>query len=871
MASASVADTARERGLHRLALALMAASGFAGLGYQIVWTQQFALWLGHEAAAVMAVVAAFFGGLAMGSWLLAARIERSPRPGRWYALCEAAIGLWGLALTAIVPAAGGWWQSMAGLQVVGVPLWIVAFTGCFVLLLPATMAMGATLPAMQRVLSSQSPSASAGRSWAGLYAANTAGAVAGALGAALVLVPAWGLTRSAVACVLLNLFVSLLAWRWYGSQVEVPAAVTRPANARGPLGMLFATGLLGIGYELLVVRVLSQVTEDTVYTFALLLAVYLAGSAAGAAAYRRWSSPSLADGGARTTQRLAGALAAACLLGAASLWAAELLRDSVAGAMLGVMDAMGSALTAEAALAVAAFAPATAVMGALFSHLCRCAMAQGASSGRSLAVNTLGGALASPLIGVLLLPAMGAKAGLLLLACGYAALGWRRAASPWTWMPLAAAALMAMLAPPLVYVQMPEGGRLAAYREGVSSAVSVVEDGRGVSRLYINNRQQEGSSASWRVDGRQALLPLLLHPAPRRALFLGLGTGVTAATATLEPGLDVQAVELLPEVIELSPLFTAPLADAGVDPQRLRLHSADARRFVRLAGERFDLIVADNFHPARSGSGALYTVEHFQAVRARLAEGGLFCQWLPLHQLDLPTLASIVASFQSVFPEARAVLASNSLSTPVLGLVASAGPLRWQPERLQRRLADGPPAANFGFEDPLALLGSFVAGPESLRRWAAGAPLNTDDRPVVAYRAPRVTYAPDSPPADRLVALLAQLDPETDALLDQGSGTEWSTRLTAYVAARRHFIAAGRGIEPLADPQSMLARIREPLLEVLRQSPDFRPAYDPLWRLAAAVAPRDPRAAQAVLAELARLQPARAEAAAQLRSLGLAP
>src|SRR5207237_597378 len=117
--------------------------------------------------------------------------------------------------------------------------------------------------------------------------------------------------------------------------------------------------------------------------------------------------------------------------------------------------------------------------------------------------------------------------------------------------------------------------------------------------------------------------------------------------------------------------------------------------------------------PARSGSGALYTVEHFQAVRARLAVGGFFCQWLPLHQLDLQTLASIVASFREVFPEARAVLASNSLATPVLGLLGAADPFAWQLETLQHRLADAPMAASFGFEDPMALLGSIVAGPSS--------------------------------------------------------------------------------------------------------------------------------------------------------------
>lgn len=866
-----MADTSFARAGGRVALGLMAASGFAGLGYQIVWTQQLALWLGHEAAAVMAVVGAFFGGLAVGSWLLAGPIERSARPGRWYAACEGAVGLWGLAMAVLLPAAGGWLQSRAGLQATGIQLWLVAFAGCFVLLLPATLAMGATLPAMQGALASQRGSTANGRSWAGLYAANTAGAVLGALAAALVMIPAWGLARSAQACAALNFGVMFLAWRMYGGVSREAAAAAASTRARRPLFLLFATGWLGIGYELLVVRVLSQVTEDTVYTFALLLAVYLAGSAAGAAAYRRRSSSRLEDGGQRTTQRLGGALALACLAGACSLWAAEHVRNAVAGALLDLLPGMAPALAAEAVLAVAAFAPATAVMGALFSHLCRCAMAEGATSGRCLAVNTLGGALASPTTGVMLLPAMGAKAGLLLLAAGYAALGWRRPASPWTWAPLVTTGLVAVLAPPLVFVQMPEGGRLSAYREGVSSAVSVVEDGRGVSRLYINNRQQEGSSASWRVDGRQALLPLLLHPAPRRALFLGLGTGVTAATATLQPGLDVQAVELLPEVIELSPLFTAPLAEQGVDGRRLRLHAVDARRFVRVSRERFDLIVADNFHPARSGSGSLYTVEHFQAVRARLAQGGLFCQWLPLHQLDLPTLASIVASFQAVFPEARAVLASNSLSTPVIGLLAGSRPLSWQPTQLQRRLSGESTVAGFGFEDPLALLGSFVAGPRSLRQWAAGAPINTDDRPVVAYRAPRVTYAPDATPADRLLALLERLEPETEALVEEASGAGWSTRLAAYVAARRRFIAEGRGIAPLADPLAMLARVREPLLAVLRESPDFRPAYDPLWHLAAAAAARDPQAARAVLAELVRVQPGRTEASEQLRALPALP
>src|SRR5262249_11574243 len=154
---------------------------------------------------------------------------------------------------------------------------------------------------------------------------------------------------------------------------------------------------------------------------------------------------------------------------------------------------------------------------------------------------------------------------------------------------------------------------------------SVVEDADGVARLRINDRAQEGSSATARVDGRQAWLPLLLHPAPRRALFLGLGTGVTALSAAEDPTLDVDAVELLPEVIAASSRFTQTVAD-GTAAARLHVHAGDARRYVRTSERAYDVIVSDNFHPARSGSGSLYTVEHFEAVRQRLEPRGVFCQ-----------------------------------------------------------------------------------------------------------------------------------------------------------------------------------------------------------------------------------------------------
>ncbi|KQW43826.1 hypothetical protein ASD88_15280 [Pelomonas sp. Root662] len=802
-----------------MALVLMAASGFAGLGYQIVWTQQFGLVLGHESAAVLAVVAAFFGGLSVGSLLLGRRIEASSQPLRWYAGCEALIGLWGAVLMAAMPVA-----SKAALALIGpdaTPLWhwSVAFGASLLLLLPATAAMGATLPAMARIGTS---------GVAPLYAANTLGAVAGVLATAFWLIPAWGLTMSAGLCVALNFGCALLA----GAALQArPTPLLGPASSSRPLAMLALTGLLGIAYEVLAVRVLSQVAEDTVYTFALLLAVYLTGSALGAAAFARW--PPLRD-----TPRLLQALALSCLIGMAAMLGAEAIKAALQP------ETLVGALATEALLAAAVFALPTLLMGALFCQLSADAAAAGIPFSRALCVNTLGAMLAAPLFGVVLVAGLGPKLALLLVAAGYLLLvpAWRRA----TWcLPAAATVALALFAPPLAFITLPEGGRVLSYRDGAMAAVSVVEDAAGVARLHINNRQQEGSSATVFVDGRQAVLPLLLHPAPRQALFLGVGSGITAGVAARMPGVQVDAVELLPEVIEASALFQSAL---GPGPQP-RLHAADARRYVRTARRRYDVVVSDNFHPARSGSGALYTVEHFQAVRERLAPRGVFCQWLPLHQLDIDTLRSIAAAFLQAFPDGAAVLASNSLDTPTIGLVGRAGGTRFAPAATKPGLA-----ADFGLADDFAVLGSFVADAAALRRLAGDAPLNTDDRPWVAYRAPRITYAPDSTPRDRLLTLLGQVNVDASTLLAVPDAA-LSGRLTAYARARHGYLDLGRRTAPSADPGVMLARVGQPLLAVLRQSPDFQPAAEPLRRLAQALAPSDPVAARELLEAMARIRP----------------
>lgn len=851
-----------------LATLLMGASGFAALGYQIVWTQQSAVWLGHETAAVLAVVAAFFGGLALGAWVFGTRFAQATKPANGYVACELIIAVWALVLAFLMAPLGEWLVLLTGPTPDPAWQWTAAFVGIFLLLLPATAAMGATLPAMERVLGKVRQD---GRSIAILYASNTLGAVVGVLSVAFWLVPELGLLQTTLLCAALNVACAALALGLRSDGSPDTASSTRAATQEPATVLkllLVLTGLLGIGYEVLVVRVLSQVAENTVYTFAMLLAVYLAGTALGAATYQRWLAGTAAPDLLRI--RLLCSLAMSCVLATTALWAVQ---DVQAWVRASLQAGMAAAIAGEAAMALLAFALPTLVMGALFSHLTTQARDAGVPLGQSLALNTLGAAAAPWLFGVLLVPAIGAKSALLIVAVGYVALAMPRAGkSPLAWLPAGAAAALLIGAPPLAFVDVPEGGQIVSYREGAMGAVSVVEDAQGVRRLRIDNRQQEGSSNSYYADARQAVLPLLLHPSPRNALFLGVGTGVTATSATTHTTLSVDAVELLPDVIEATALFRGDTSVAA-STSRLQLIAADARRYVRATPKRYDVVVSDNFHPARSGSGALYTTEHFQAVRGRLADNGIFVQWLPLHQLDLATLQSIVQSFMAVYPDGMAMVATHSLDTPVIGLMGRAGLRRLDLSEVRASLQNShwtQAPSTLGLHDEWAVLGSFIAGPESLRRFAGAARANTDDRPVVAYQAPLVTYAPDSLPRDRLIGLLKELGAlPSDVLAENTTAAEAST-LAAYWSARTRYIEIGRDVQPSADVRRMLSQLREPLLTVLQTSPEFRPAYEPLLQMAGALAAIDAPAAQALLMELKRLQPARSEAAQALAIIGAA-
>lgn len=860
------------RGPRRLAASLLFASGFSAIAYQILWVQQSGLWLGQESAAVVAVVTAFLAGLALGSLLVARGVERARHPARWYAACELLVAVWAVVLVFAQQSVDAMLSAWVGADAAPWRQWLVSFSGTLLLLLPATVAMGATLPAMERCLRGLGGT----QAFSSLYAANTAGAMAGALGAAFWLVPQYGLLATALGCGAINLLCAAAALalpvpisakpvltELASAKPELsegaPASAERVASAAGKdarrvvTALLFVTGWLGIGFELLVVRALSQVAENTVYTYALILAVYLGGTALGAALQPRLFVR-FGEGGLR--QALLVALGLAVALAVPVLGQAVQLHDWLVASL---PPGVAGALTAEAGLALLVFLPATFCMGMTFPQLVTEAKHANVSPGIALAANTLGGSLA-PLFTLVMLPLWGLRAVLLFVAAGY----WLLASaaerpSRLTWGGAAVLVAVAVFSPPLQFAQLAEGARLLMSTDGRQATVSVVEAADGTRTLHIDNRQQEGSNRSTYADGRQALLPVLLHPAPRSALFLGVGTGVTSSVATLDPQLRVDAVELLPTVVTATSWF-AEAVPTEANLARRQFIVADARRWVRAGTVQYDLIVADNFHPARSGTGALYSQEHFAEVRRRLAPGGLFCQWLPLHQLDLKSFASVVRSYQAVFPEAVAVLATNSLDTPTIGLIAFHAGTWPSREILEQRLAAMPQAvrSDFDFPDALAIAGTVIAGPASLKVFSERAVANTDDRPVVAYRAPFLVYAANESPRDRLLALVDVWEPPSNEMMALwGLERAWGERVARYWRARNRYLQVGRDVRPVSGLLAMLSQVQEPLLGVLRISPEFGPAYKPLWNMAQALQQQDPVAGKVLLDELQAIAVAR--------------
>lgn len=842
-------------------MAIAAGSGFAGLGYEIVWTRSLANSMGHELVGVLGVLAALFAGLALGAGLLGRRIASSASPGRWYAVLEIAIGLWSLVLIGLLPYLGAVVPVVDPIDSAPWWYWAVSFLLPAIVLAPATIAMGATLPALEAVLA---PLAREGRAVAFVYASNTFGAVLGTLGTTFLILPALGLSLTLMVCALLNFFCAGAMVVISRRQVAPPPVPRLQAAGRENLFWLFLTGLLGIGFEVLAVRTVSQILENTIYTFAALLAVYLLSTALGAGLQGRF-------GRRLQTGWIAAATSLASVCGILALGFANRIAPDLLEAL---PRSVGGAVIAEMGVAAAIFLLPTIAMGMLFAQLAQDYRDRNGSLGPALAANMAGAALAPILFGPVALPLLGAKHAFILIALGYALVGLRgKDRSEWLPRLAAVAAVLALFFVPLSlrFIQVPAGGALLWHRDGVMASVSVVRNGAGNNMLEVNNHFRMGGTASVQSDYREADIPLLLHPNPKRALFLGLGTGTTISAAGDHPGLIADGVELVPEVVESFALFGASAPNIGRDPD-IRIHLADARRYVRGTDTRYDVVVADVYHPWVDGTASLYTREHFAAVRAILAKDGIFCQWLPLHQLDLPTLRIIVRTFMTEFPHARAYLAQFGVRTPLIALVGMTSdrkyPAAWFANRVRdTRLAEQLEAADL--TSGAKLFGLMLGGEKELAAFAGAGPLNTDDRPIVAFEAPRLAYAEKDTPGERLLSLVRIMRPAPQTILEPDEKVE--QYLANYWRARDRYLALGVSTlrsNRMADPVRQLA---PQLIDIVRISPDFDSAYRPAVAMAGQLARTEPDAAKQMLENLAAASPGRPEARQMLTALAARP
>lgn len=703
-------------------------SGVAALAYQVLWARLAARSLGGDAEGAAVVLALFMGGLGIGARLAAGFAARAPRPERAFAALEIALGAW----AALTPWALERLDASAA--------WSVRVLGVCAVLLPATLAMGATFPLMGRL--SIAAGARGGAETARFYGVNTLGACAGALLAPAWLMPAFGLRLGLAVAALFDVVAGLLALR-ASAPPRAPASPASPApDARSPAPapLLAATALLGaasLALEVLLTRLLIHVTGATLYAFAIVLAVFLAGIAWGSLQARA----ALEKGdGARELARAAAGAAPLALVGLLVLrW------------YLGERDLFGSLANRQPAQAATwrlwlfdalaagfAFLPVTLAFGRALPAAVAAALAARphAEPERALGsiylANTLGALLGALAAGFLLLPVVGPRAGValaLLPAAAAAFLARAGLRAPLAGLALGALAGLFALAPP-----RERDTRALALYFGRNSTVAVEEgreeDGARVRALRVNGKVEATTApVDMRLQRLLALVPGLLHGEVRTALVIGLGTGMTAGAL-----LDLPALEGL-EVFELEPRLPSAARHFAawngglLDDPRTRVSIADGRVALAQSERRWDLITADPLHPATRGSSDLFSLEHFRAMAQHLAPGGVASQWLPLYELSTLDVRTVVATWCAAFPHTSAWLTAYDLA-----LVGALEPLPERVHAFPPRVAEH--LAQVGVRDALALDALLVARDADLRAWSSGTAPMTLDRPILEARAP---------------------------------------------------------------------------------------------------------------------------------------
>jgi spermidine synthase len=696
---------------HLLTLsALYGLSGFTALVFQVVWQRVIGLHAGVDLFSVTTVVTAFMAGLGLGSLGGGALADRLGARGSLvaFALSKAGLALFGVVS---LPLLHDGYRAVAP-HVDSVPL---AFLFHFALLLVPTFLMGVSMPLVSRgvVQAHAGMAAQVGR----LYAVNTVGAAAGAATAGWFLLGTLGFSGTVWVASALNLVAGALVfvlWRVAGDPTAEAAAAPAGAPAAGavaerpvwPWMLAYAlTGAAALGLELVFFRLVDGVMRSNSYSFGHVLTLYLllfgAGSAAGA---RRAPGTARPDRAFLWLQFGAGLASVAGVLVLSLLpvlpGVGPLFERYFASA--GFADGLRWPENGKQAAALVfthlvapllLMGPAVFLMGASFPFI-HAQVAQrvdtlGRRTGALLAANIAGNVAGSLLVGFVLLDVAGTSGTLALLAGGLSLCG-LFAARTYAGAPLrlrrgalaAGLAALALLALPdnrrlWGFLHSAEGDRFVLHEDRTCLNTLAHHDGQW--HVYINASVQNG----FPYDDFHVLiglLPSLMHERPTRAFAVGLGAGSTAYGLSVDPRLEqVRCVEICAGqkalLGKLAGLGSPETARLLADP-RVTITAGDGRKALLTTPERYDVITVDALRPTAAYSGNVYSVEFYELVRSRLAEGGLFSQWLPTERTT--------ESLRQVFPHVLVFDVLDYYGSRFV--VASASPLRFEREKVLERL-----------------------------------------------------------------------------------------------------------------------------------------------------------------------------------------
>ncbi len=729
------------------------ASGAAALLFETLWFRQAGLVLGNSVWASSLTLAAFMTGLALGNAVIARYGDRIRNPIRLYAGLEIAIAVAGTSLVWVFPA----------LAVGLVPLWRplleqpVLLNGLrlltsFVLLLIPAIAMGASLPLLVKALLSRDPNF--GSVLGRLYGWNTLGAVVGAVAGELFLLGWLGIARTALVAASANLLAAAAAlfvfWRARATPRPEMRAVTHSLRLSRSnwrlLAAVFMSGGILLALEVVWFRFLELFVWNSGSSFALMLAVVLAGIGIGGRGAGFWlRARPQAD-------RFAGPVA--LLAGTVVVFGYR----SFSATFSWLMGASNTDLVLEPStllvLSMTLTLPVSIFSGVLFTligtTLQRVIPSETASTGLLTLANTLGGALGALAGGFLFLPILGIENALFGLAALYTGVGLLLLTGTVAPSVSAGKFRFAWLALPAIALAVfPFGAMRGEHLKRVSASfgladedsIAIVRETRTETLLLLRRRFLDetlnyllvtsgfamASTDEWsrRYMKQFVYLPLNLHPGADRALLISFGSGSTAKALHDVAGLrEIDIVDISRDILAVSDVVYPDASENPLNDGRVHAYVDDGRFFLLTTAKRYDLITSEPPPPKHAGVVNLYTQEFFELVRNRLAEGGINTHWLPAHALTYDDTRAIVRAYCEAFHDCTLWKGIN-LNWMLMGSRNA----KWatsETEFLRRweRLRASREDHALGVELPEQLGAMFLGDSQTLRQWTAGvAPL----------------------------------------------------------------------------------------------------------------------------------------------------